>query len=119
MTITELIAKLEAASEGSEELDIAMSELLVPNSQVFVRVRHYTRSLDAALSAVPKGWENYVSAELCLGEWPQRTGRTSACWWELLDGHISKPTTRHVSGGHKDPILALCIAILRAKEQSE
>jgi hypothetical protein len=71
VTLTEIIAKLEAATEGSERLDLDIARALgfrIAASTGGPHIMHkndnvaswdlprYTRSLDAALKIAPEGW---------------------------------------------------------------
>lgn len=127
-----LIARLEAASEGSRELDIEIAALSgyehmwdTAGDDAFVaKVKEpgdtrprvcdlcprYTRSLDAALTLLPEG---------CGWACDTRPGETS--------GHRTLPRAwvSRFDDGHCFPDiaatieLALCIACLRARQHSE
>lgn len=49
-TATDLIRRLEEATEGSYELSLAVGDFVGS-------FQHYTTSIDAALTLVPEGWE--------------------------------------------------------------
>jgi hypothetical protein len=120
----DLIARLEAAPEGSRELDVRAeitrrsflaglgaaaiaAEIVRVQSHIgFAKfadaeeVPHYTTSLDAALTLVPEGWRWKVQ--------------------QLRDGHYATLMRRARNGGKfivgpNPPALALCIAALRAR----
>lgn len=123
-----LIAELEAATEGSRELDAEIWWDVKPSQArttywngatgkphplidlprsglgyhgVCVSAPHYTTSLDAALTLVPEGW-----------------------WWVINSGTqgLAKAilgARGSDAGAHEDahtPALALCIAALRARQ---
>lgn len=73
-----LAARIEAAAEGSEELDLAVHAVafgqIIGDRQTYTP---WTRDLNAALALVPKGWsvhlhiipwKQYLSADLGNGE---------------------------------------------------
>ena len=128
---TSLIARLEAASEGSRELDRAIHLVVFadfikergmvedgdgwrdPQYGAIAPPQDYTTSLDAAITLVPKGWF-----------W--RVGRTSIyAGWALV--HKTHPD--HGEPGRNEfgwskatgttPVLALCIAVLKARSAAE
>jgi hypothetical protein len=111
---TELIARLEAATKGSEELDEKIALMLYPeivcsereNSWrlhgIHVRIEAYSRSVDTALSLVPEGW--HVKLE-----------RFSDGWYATLWAISGRPIT--CKGEQKPAALALCIAALRARTE--
>lgn len=122
MTLPDLIAKLEAASEGSRELDGQIALVLGlapagaqlhrsldpargwwvpgkgPFSGDFWLPPHYTTSINAALTLVPDGqaYAVLVYASAAIGEPPQ------------FGDHEAPP-----------PALALCIAALKARLDAE
>lgn len=128
MTIAEVIARLERATEGSRELDYAIWDALyppkigggedLPRDFGFVRGQpltdcyapEYTCSLDAAVSLVPEGWF-----------W--RCGRTShnAGWAYVSKCFDPLPHEEAAFFRPTDttPALALCIAALRARLAKE
>src|SRR5713226_3074204 len=68
MTPPEIIAKLEAVAEGSWELDRDITLALRLKGRIAINEdgaeyerlgddQHFTRSLDAALTLVPEGWD--------------------------------------------------------------
>lgn len=104
MTNAELVAKLEAATEGSRELDYAVEmsrydpeTMYALNLKLSGDLPHYTTSLDAALTLVPEGYCWSIGF----------AGRTIANVWKT-------PTPS--KGG--TPALALCIAALKARESA-
>lgn len=126
MTLTELIAALEAADGPSRELDaqiaLAHGWDVVPirekgghtwdrwyrpymGKRYPVRLPNYTSSIDAALTLVPEGYGLVIDV---AGEY------ASASIYELRStraGPFVKPARR-------TPALALCIAALKAREAS-
>lgn len=124
--IRAVIARLEAATEGSRELDGDIYEALgyrvkrspdVPKgwrhrttrAWAFLRdsrwesIRHLTTSLDAALTLVPEGY----SWEIAHSPYGNASRATV---WDSRAG-----LTPGFSSHHKDEILAACIAALRAR----
>ncbi len=113
MKLPELIAKLEAATEGSRELDVAIYAFDRPVPAVELEPRHqhnfdlmkaprYTTSIDAALTLVPEGWAYQLNMLF------EPNCRQEAIVW--TPSNLSP-----VSGAHTMP-LALCIAALKARE---
>lgn len=112
--IDNLIRDLEAASEGSRELDVRVQESLAQEIHPDVHaikilhgpyIPHCTTSLDAALTLVPEGW---VWSVLIDYELPGR-----ARLYNAVPGGIHDPPVR-VYTDAATPTLALCIASLRA-----
>ena len=119
-----LIAKLEAATEGSRELDACIERYVNPDALVegdkrmywaapdsnlsvnaWFPVPAYTTSLDDALTLVPEGWKYQVSE--------------NEAWVSKLDGQfLVHSDTEFIGRGNSGP-LSLCIAALRAGEQCE
>ena len=117
--MTELIAELEAAKEGSRVLDARVHEhnaiapdwekWLVggmPFGRISDQVPHYTTSLDAALTLVPEEWR--VS----------HAGTSADDGWHF---NLIARTTNTETGRcwSNSPALALCIAALRARQAVE
>lgn len=99
--MNKLIEKLEAATEGSRELDIEMAYgIPMGVSAEEDCAPHYTTSLDAALTLVPEG----AYTKLQIGRNQERT----YAWVEMED--------REAVVCSKTPALAICIAALKAKE---
>lgn len=112
----DLIAKLEAATEGSRELDCAIA-IAVGHSGFVAVVRydhgtviendfpHYTTSLDAALTlAQPPGhsmWHWNIDAKLMRDH-------------DFFAAEITVPS-REFRGIQRTAALAMCIAALRAR----
>ena len=130
---TRLIARLEAAAEGSRELDEEIAFATewrpidwAPSAESFAEheqkhdyatawiahapwhntwpIPHYTTSLDAALTLVPEGWQWDVRC----AEFPQSCP-TAFCWPPgVRSGHADEAAT---------PALAFCIAALKARAE--
>lgn len=96
--LSALIARLEAAEVGSRELDYAVKAWLEPIDEYWaIRVAaDWTTSLDAALA---------LAERLELDAW--RVTYAAMMNWKAHDPRGSAPKTMP---------LALCIAILRAKQ---
>lgn len=120
MNHDELIAALEAADEGSRELDDAIADAIWGQRQPITRPGghmrmcwqrdtafpcsispYFTTSLDAAVTLVPDGWEWHVSAS---GKVVVRIDESG------LDEH-------YIQANARTPALALCIAALRARRR--
>lgn len=117
--IQNLIAHLEAASEGSRELDAAIWEIepceppdcnLRTKAIAIVRLKAggddaecpaYTTSLDAALTLVPEGWLWDIASTGCVWGMPEHS----------LDDQI-------VISGISNPKIAVCILALKARAVS-
>ena len=134
--LEKLIAKLEAATEGSRELDAfihrerhpeladmiadhpsaAPGWLVGGNHENPVTAPHYTTSLDAALTLVPEGWEWLASNRART----PHTGRAYIHNRELVFGGIGHLSTNPKYRGEETtaatPALATCIAALRARQ---
>lgn len=63
---------------------------------------HYTSSIDAALKLVPDGWE-----------WLRESPETMCVY--LPKHEDDKSWAIHITGAHKSPAIALCIAALKAR----
>jgi hypothetical protein len=111
--LAELIARLEAVSEGDFALDSDIWDSLgtgILGLQGKPRsIKRYTTSLDAAVTLVPEGWF-----------W--RVGRTSIfAGWAFVHNthHDHGEPDRNEFGWRKvagtTPTLALCIAALKAR----
>lgn len=106
--LSDLIARLEAAKEGSADLDIEISELLHPDEVAegeTVSIIRYTRSLDAALTLVPEGWHWNAGYD------PPSRGRTGN-YAQLFKDDDNQAEEAWFAG---TVALALCIAALKAK----
>ena len=98
-----LIAKLEAATEGSRELDAEIHDLQ-PKPKVVVPL-DYTRGLDAALTLVPEGWTAWeLRSRGAKTRFSAEISRLEFKWIEMVS-----------NGTSVTPALALCIAALRAR----
>lgn len=108
MEMDVLIARLEAATEGSTELSATIGRDVmghVPHDPVVP----YTTSLDAALTLVPDSAEWSVERRLSKGMLP-----AYASIWAIGARDIDF----HANGSGKTPAIALCIAALRARESA-
>lgn len=113
---TELVARLEVASEGSDELDHAMSMAtgilltgIKENGEWGVKKGRWTQSIDAALAlaqrALPREWRGPI--DLCIaGSGIAYMNATDAC------GPLP------IKQFGNTPALALCIAVLKARTAS-
>lgn len=123
MSLTELIQKLEAAKEGSRELDELIHEAAGspgaddPQYAAFESgddfPRNYTTSLDAALTLVPDGW-NYqllkTGGVLLSSGLPYSASIKASSQY----GWVDPPYP--FDGYSETQALALCIAALKARE---
>lgn len=100
-----LIAELEAATEGSRELDNAVAKALGFMMPQPGDPPRYSTSLDAALTLVPKGcgWSMNDDGE---GFVFQKVKRAGGPGWPII-GQCDGDTT---------PALSLCICSLRARQ---
>lgn len=117
--MTDLIEKLESATEGSRELDAQIATVLgfkvswagkakhilmywCPLGQPAARrVPRWTTSLDTALTLVPEEWHITISGQ-------------NDTWAGRLE-HMRKPEQIGLAA---TPALALCIAALKAQEKA-
>lgn len=102
--VKDLIEKLEAAPEGSRELDEIIAvvmdtvKIIQSGAHKLMDFPYYTFSIDAALTLVPEGWGLLMDLR-------------KTCRVRLEDGN-SKPWIYAIT-----PALALCIAALKAREE--
>jgi len=112
--MTDLIARLEAAAEGSRELDVEIQRHRTghPDDHWYELngkwarnecPPRYTTSLDAALTLVPEGWFVRKLAEYEDG-------------WTCT---LIKGARNENGASAATPALALCIAALRARQGME
>jgi len=125
MSLIEIIARLEAATEGSRELDAQISS--ARGIQCFVEftdtelvhyildravaqgkreLPRYTTSLDAALTLVPEGYD--------LGALTRHEGKWLAATYSPKNPYLGWASR----GQHDNRVLALCIAALKARSAS-
>ncbi len=115
MTRTELIAALEAATGPSRDLDMAIELLLEdagfdePAANWPEDCPHYTKSIDSALSFTPEGWRVHEFQQADDGRWRCRVVRSQSKGGDSETGGYWRAT----------PAIALCIANLKALEQSD
>jgi hypothetical protein len=112
MSLDDMISRLEAATEGSRELDrLLHNTLRDPDDPITADdvaadprlesvIRAFTSSLDAAMTLVPEGWAWVVSKN---GTATVTTEATDATRYRRESGHATWPA------------LALCIAALKAR----
>lgn len=103
MTRDELIAALQAASGPDRSIDFELCELSaagVKEAELTGHIRHYTSSIDAALTLVPEGISSRVYVEIGLEDRDQ-----NACC-----------IGRAFVAGAATPALAICIAAVKAME---
>jgi len=117
-----LIAKLEEATEGHEDFDIVIGDLLDPIAAANGDTRPiipYTRSLDAAVTLVPEGW--WLKIDIARN----RGSRRAQChckleqdsWTQDRDLADDEPFEIEVINRPTGP-LAVCIAALKARQTS-
>lgn len=133
--IQEVIAKLEAATEGSRELDFRIQCAAAPSNDLpmghtsaslLVSAERigdwsgacrlsdcplYTTSIDAALTLVPKPYEFLVRAGAKKGDADGDRRPFANCMHPRSDGPM-------YGANAATPALALCIAALRARSQT-
>jgi len=97
---TALIARLAAATEGGEELDVAICRAYFGYSDdtPITHVMPYSRSVDAALGLMPEGWRFRL--------WQHHTGPFGADIFPTQGGSVYR------SHDVSNAALALVIAIL-------
>jgi hypothetical protein len=101
--IEELIGRLEAATEGSAELDQAISICLTGQGESY---RPCTRNIDSALTLVSEGWWAAIS---------HGADRHSCVLWEFpLPCRRVPKSVPFVVAARTTP-LAICIAALHAR----
>lgn len=135
-----LIAKLEAAEKGSRELDAEIAvaifdEAVAKDDLIYAKLPHpryddcapgtfwrhsrsgaslhtaprYTTSLDAALTLVPEGW--WADVFTPIGVNPAQGN--------LWTGEPPYYQDQETEGFAPTPVLALCIAALKARRSSQ
>lgn len=106
--ITDLLARLESAMEGSGELDIEIARAVYGNDGQY---REFTRSLDSALTLVPDEWREHGNIA-----WPGYEDGVLMADARVDLGHVlSSGGAPRVQAFAATPALALCIAALRAR----
>lgn len=115
MTHDDLIARLTAATDGTREMSDDFARVMgwkresvndiitgwepvwkSPSGRTRATTPDFTRSVDAALSAIPTGWFTNNAYENPLWNWVLCSGRL------------------YSEGVAATPALALCVAVLRA-----
>ena len=101
-TLEALLARVLEGIGPDRELDRAIAMALTPKARrgMYVR-RHYTTSLDAALTLVPEGWD-----------WRHRSNLTMA----LVYGESEKYDLVAV---HHEPCRALIAACIKARMEAQ
>ena len=131
-----LIAQLEAATEGSREIDAAIATMFASTERYAYSGENlgwyyshynavsispeYTSSLDAAMTLIGDDWSIRLSAwddgKLGAHAWlfaPSSPVMSDVkCWGEA---HIGWPDCHSYKEAHRHFALALCIAALRAR----
>lgn len=108
-----LIRDLEEATEGSRELDTAVTNWMwrekwgkkLPKD---LSIEPYTTSLDAALTLVPEGWKWEIANHAGDDDGPR-----AALWWGIPAEHNDE--IKQIGAHGNTPALALCIAALKAR----
>jgi hypothetical protein len=120
----ELIARLEAATEGSKGLDREILEATVKYGAALMKAPLYTTSLDAALTLVPGGlcW-NVSSADNAMVDgkpdatvFGDEVERYQPGWPDAPPDIVREPYEHHEAA---TPALAICIAALKARAAGE
>ena len=114
--MTDIIERLEAATEGSRELDSACGDAIGWTRWASLEdCPHYTTSIDAALTLLDENWAWIISKVIDLVA--MRQGYTAVI--ECLDGtgDVERPMQIRKAAEvvAATPALALCIAALKAK----
>ena len=120
-----LIERLEAAETGTRKLDEAIGKLMGYREGINIGLSpHYTTSIDAALTLVPEGWrsghedsgkfDTVVLVEAWC--WPYDSS-FNPDWMNGEQGYRSAEES--VDGFAKTAALALCVAALKAREQTD
>lgn len=136
MVDSKLIERIEGASGGSRELDdeiafavSAMGER-VPCGHTFNRItghksgiaaRHYTTSIDAAMTLVPEGWRvSKLEQHWRTGRWIAQLSErpTEGQLKAFDDGKTIGWNTADTSPDAATPALALVVAALRSRSSS-
>ena len=119
--MTDLMAHLEAATEGSRKLDEAIAFSLYPDlrrdgdrfyiDDIQVYVEDYTTSIDTALTLIP------TNCYPTMLTWNSMGGSTGYCKMKIRGPFEKHDWHSDVHGKARTPALALCIAALKAKEE--
>lgn len=114
MTLPDLIARLEQATEGSAELDLEIARLTLRIREYYADVPLYSRSIDAALQLVPDRCAWAVS-------FPWRDKREARAWVDHSPGlYADSEAGLHYGGvSATSPALALVIAAFKARNTKE
>jgi len=117
--MNDLIQRLQESSEGSRELDSAISEIVrgYPFDTEFRQLYGpaYTTSIDSAMTLVPEGWviTDVIQRRPCAYQWE----------WAATLGALINGNWRYAKGCSKAApgtfAIALCIAALKASSHQE
>jgi hypothetical protein len=129
--IADLIARLEAATEGSHELDgrvyCGVNGLVFRSvssrgfhfepdahgTHTHVTPTPFTRSIDAALTLVPEGWYWSINTSATAD------AAAASCFFASVRGRAAKGRDPEGFCRHgATPALALCVAALKARSAS-
>ncbi len=133
--MTDLITQLEAAPEGSRELDVEIGRLvglkihgefwqivpgvMEPDHKAVIPIPFYTYSIDCALTLVPEDWIVSISKRADT-HWVGEPYKYH--WYAHMDlyehneeNSLSGCERITSSGAAPSPALALCIASLKAR----
>ena len=114
--LSDLIAKLEAASEGSRELDalvwVAATGSTFSHLAENAHLDRVTTSLDAIVALI----ERKLPGRAWMLSSPDKLLSHPLCQGEVAEGEFSFETTK---GCAPTPALALCIAFLRALQAQQ
>jgi len=116
-TLLALADRCERATGTDRELDGAIAMAMFPAHRrgMYVR-RHYTASLDAAVSAVPEGWRVSTADWSIAGRYTWMLKGPCTRWVIGPDGEKEAGSDWSAYAvSHSHPALALCAAALRAK----
>ena len=106
MALDELISRLDAATGPDGELDLAIKRVCSAPDSPFYVARHYTASIDAALTLVPDEWTAWK-----IRSW----GRKTHFHVELTRFDETTGSEEMKEGSGPTPALALCITALKAR----
>lgn len=108
--LQELIARLEAATEGSPELDRAIERAIHDSGPYPLTTPGYTRSIDAALTLLPE-WASFELTRSAAG--PPTFTRCRLWNWHRGPLMIDRDNEWKAEGNRPLPI-NICIAALKA-----
>lgn len=124
--MNDLIERLEKATGPDRELDLAIGEAVgeanhsgPAHHRPFREwAKHYTASIDAALTLVPEGWwmtlDRYV-----ISDEPEPSPMAWRAWLRKIEGDLDGDGPvyhrKHFSPA-PTPAIALCIAAMKARQ---